>query len=181
MSLVHSLGITLWTFVLTTHTQACGVKEDNVCITAPHLLVTTPSRKPSCGRPALMHRHTELSTAPIHGSSTASKQRQQQQQGLSTQSTGPMTMTRPQRYGLRPEYLGTNGPQDERLNIETSTLNPQTHQQLRSFTARCWPTVSVALGSIRTSVMVSRESFCTAAPLPAPMHVEGRVTDEVSG
>jgi hypothetical protein len=124
MSLVHSLGITLWTFVLTTHTQACGVKEDNVCITAPHLLVTTPSRKPSCGRPALMHRHTELSTAPIHGSSTASKQRQQQQQGLSTQSTGPMTMTRPQRYGLRLEYLGTNGPQDERLNIETSTLNP---------------------------------------------------------
>jgi len=67
-------------------------------MTSLQLLVTALSRQPSCGRLALVHKEVQLSTAPVHGPSTGLPRRHQPRHELSTQSTGPMTMTRPGRY-----------------------------------------------------------------------------------
>jgi len=109
----------------TRHEQACASKENNVWITPRSLWITTPSVKLTCGWRTLLHRRAELSTSPVHGSSTALWPRRLQGPGLSTQSTGPMTMTRPRRYGFRSEYLGTTVLGTKTSGRRPKALNPR--------------------------------------------------------
>ena len=84
----------------------CGPKEDNMCMTAPQLLVTTLSRRVSCGQPKLIHRNTELSPTPVRESSTRHQLLHLQRCGLSTESTVPMTMMRPIERWIQPRVPG---------------------------------------------------------------------------
>jgi hypothetical protein len=123
-------------------------QRDNMCVTPRILWVTTPSPGPLCGWRLLIHSKAELSTSRIHGSSTDLSPRHLQRRGLSTLSTGPMTMTRPKRYGSRPAYLGITASGMNGFWKEPEALNPGS---TAGSTATCWRRVKVALGSIRTS------------------------------
>src|SRR5674476_1325201 len=89
---------------LVTPREPCGWPVDR---SRRQLDLLVHQRQPSCCRLALVHKEAQLSTAPVHGPSTGLPRRHQPRHELSTQSTGPMTMTRPRRYEFRPEYLGT--------------------------------------------------------------------------
>jgi len=155
-SSVHSLGITLWTSVGRSQQTACGAEEDNMWITGHFLWVNARSHGLSCERAEPVHRTAPFSTVAVHGSSTELQPPHLQRRRLSTESTGPMTMMRPIGDGSSPEYLGTN-PSRSSHHPWPPGLTRQNHRELLT---RCWPSVPVALGSIRTSVNCTAN--CTA-------------------
>lgn len=176
---VHSLGITLWTFVLNPSSTDCAPTEDNVWVTPRNLWVTPLSPSPPCGRLMTVHRKAELSTIPVHGSSTEHRPRRLRQHGLSTQSTGPMTMTRPRRYEFGPEYLGMTilGTAGSRSRQTPIPQGPRT-------TSKCHVLAKSRSGT-RVDPHLSTKYRRRVVALPCgcehPCLPKGRVTDEVPG
>jgi len=136
-------------------------------MTTRQMLITTGSQHLPCGQPVVFHNDATLFTTFVHGSSTQLQPCPPAKMWFVHNIHRPYDDDETYQDGSRPEYLGTN---DSRSRPAEST-----YPEPLILHARCWPTVLRALGSIRTSVKH------IAVSLSAPMQVEGRVTDEVSG
>jgi hypothetical protein len=118
----------------------CGCGVDNPCMTCLPLGVTPRTPKLPCGRPRTIHRETQLSTAAVHAPSTGPWSAPPATTGFFHRIHRPYDNDETKEDGSSPEYLG--------IPSSSSTSPEPPPEELR---ARCWPTVSVALGSVRTS------------------------------